>query len=153
MIHLYLEFFQSMFAGNYSPKTATQKHVSALQETKTTSAVKSTPRSQGCQQNKPNYSTQPKRPPFTRQNVKQQHVCLNCALNHHRDTTCPAHKANFCGKKGHWSASLNSTARKVKASKRPDDSQQPETNSMHLNMPERQTVRAPTKQLTLLLTL
>ena len=87
-----------------NPKEATQKHVSALQETKIISAVKSTPRSQSCQQNKPNYSTQPKRPPFTRQNFKQQQGCLNCGLNHHRHTTCPAHKAtcNFCGKKGHW---------------------------------------------------
>ena len=85
---------------------ATQKHVSALQETKTISAVKSTPRSQSCQHNKSNYSTQSKRPPFTRQNVKQHQDqgCFNCGLNHHRDTTCPAHKAtcNFCGKKGHW---------------------------------------------------
>ena len=82
---------------------ATQKHVSALQETKTISAVKSTPRSQSCQQTKFNYSTQRKRPPFTRQNVKQQQGCLNRGLNHHRVTTCPAHKAscNFCGKKGH----------------------------------------------------
>ena len=35
---------------------ATQKHVSGLQETKTISAVKSTPRSQSCQ-HKSNYST------------------------------------------------------------------------------------------------
>ena len=67
---------------------ATQKHVSALQEIKTINAVRSTPRSQICQQNKSNYSTQPKRPPITRQNVKQQQGCLNCGLNHHRDTTC-----------------------------------------------------------------
>ena len=61
-------------------------------------------RSQGSQQNKPNYSTQPKRPLFKRQNVKQQQGSLTCGLNHHRATTCPAHKAtcNFCGKKGQW---------------------------------------------------
>ena len=86
-------------------KEATQKHVGTFQETKTiVSAVKSTPRSQNCQQNKPDNSTKLKRPPFTRQNVKQQQGCLNCGLNYDRDTTCPAHKAtsNFCGKKGHW---------------------------------------------------
>ena len=83
---------------------ATQKHMSALQETKTIGAMKSTPRTQSCQQNKPNYSTQPKRPPFMRQNVKQQQGCLNCRPYQQRDITCPAHKAtcNFCGKKGHW---------------------------------------------------
>ena len=85
----------------------TQKHVSALQETETIGAVKYTPRSQSCQHNKSNYSTQSKRPPFTRQNVKhhQEHQgCLNSGLNHHKDTTCLAHIAtcNFCGKKGHW---------------------------------------------------
>ena len=63
---------------------ATQKHVSALQETETISAVKSTPKSQSCQHNKSNYSTQSKRPPFTRQNVKQHQEhqgCFNCG--HH----------------------------------------------------------------------
>ena len=42
------------------------------------------------------------------------------------------------------STSLNSTARKVKTINRPDASQQPETNSMHLNMPERQKARTLT---------
>ena len=90
-----------------SAEEATQKHVSALQETKTISAVKYTPRSQSCQHDRSNYSTQSKRPPFTRKNVKQHQEhqgCFNRGLNHYRDTTCPTHKAtcNFCGKKGHW---------------------------------------------------
>ena len=80
---------------------ATQKHVSALQETKTISAVKSTP---------PAAKAVSKPSLITQLNVKGRHLrakqqqgCLNRGLNHHRVTTCPAHKAtcNFCGKKGH----------------------------------------------------
>lgn len=136
---------------------ATQKHVSALPETKTISAVKSTPRSQSCQQNKPDYSIQPKRPPFRSKMSKSNKdvFIVDSITTGTPPDQCTKPPATSVVKRatGKKSASLNSTARMVKASKWPHASQQPETNSMHLNMPERQTARTLTKQLTSPLTL
>ncbi|XP_046857922.1 uncharacterized protein K02A2.6-like [Xenia sp. Carnegie-2017] len=81
---------------------ASQKHVTALQETKTISAVKSTPRNQNRQYHQRSQTTQSQKSPY-RPNVRQN-GCLNCGRAHNRDDICPARNdnCNFCGKRGHW---------------------------------------------------
>ena len=81
---------------------ASQKHVTALQETKTISAVKSTPRNQNHQYHQRSQTTQSQKSPY-RPNVRQN-GCLNCGRAHNRDDICPARKdnCNYCGKRGHW---------------------------------------------------
>ncbi|KXJ12524.1 hypothetical protein AC249_AIPGENE20264 [Exaiptasia diaphana] len=88
---------------------ATQKHVNALQETKTINSMKSTPKAQHYSQK--SSSTRP----------KHEQGCLNCGLSHSKETTCPASKdnCNFCGKKGHWEKVCITKQYRQKGTRRP----------------------------------
>ena len=88
---------------------ATQKHVNALQETKTINSMKSTPKAQHYSQK--SSSTRP----------KHKQGCLNCGLSHSKETTCPASKdnCNFCGKKGHWEKVCITKQYRQKGTRRP----------------------------------
>ena len=136
---------------------ATQKHVSALQESKQLVQYSLSPEAKALS----------KTSLITQLNLKGRHLSANMS-NSNKDVlvvdsittgkppaqrTKPPATSVVKRATGKKSASLNSTARKVKASKRLDASQQPETNSMHLNTLKRQTARTLTKQLTSPLTL